>query len=145
MGEVENVGRYGIRGHSCLLPSDGKDILKAQRLGCGLRDANCNIIAPLRNSSSMYTLMDECRIVPDVVLAWVICFFRDGNLLHHLLSQTWVSTWQGWQEFNDRKMADGGDLCEDIWVDDLLQQFLKISVEHVVINCLTDEKESRNC
>ena len=104
-----------------------------------------NIIAPLRNSSSMYTLMDECRIVPDVVLAWLICFFPDGNLLHRLLSQTWVSTWQGWQEFNDRKMADGGDLCEESWVDDLLQKFLKISMEHVVINCLTDEKKSRNC
>ena len=72
MGEVENVGRYGIRGHSSLLPSDGNDILKAQRLGCGLRDASRDIIAPLRNSSSMYTLMDECRIVPDVVLAWLI-------------------------------------------------------------------------
>ena len=40
-------------------------------------------------------------------------------------------------------MADGGDLCEEIWVDDLLQKILKISMEHVVINCLTDEKRKQ--
>ena len=90
--------------------------MKAQRLGCGLRDARRDIIAPLRNSSSMYTLMDECRIVPDVVLAWLICFFPAGNLLHRLLSQTWVSTWQVWQEFNDRKMADGDVLKKHVHV-----------------------------
>ena len=101
--DKDNVGKYGIRGHSCLLPSDGKHILKAQRLGNGLADSNHGITDTLHNSSTMYTLLGECSFVPDVALAWFVTFFPDGKLLQRVLSQTWVSTWQGWEEFNNRK------------------------------------------
>ena len=121
----ENVGRYGIRGHSSLLPSDSKHILKAQRLGSGLADASRGIAEPLHNSSTMYILISEFRFVPDVALAWLIAFFPDGKLLQRLLSQTWVSTWQGWEEFNDRQISDGNDFCEEIWVDDVMQSSSK--------------------
>ena len=55
--EVGNVGNFGIRGHSSLLPSDGKYILKAQRLGCGVCDASSDQTVPLRNTEIMYKLM----------------------------------------------------------------------------------------
>ena len=143
MKEKENVSKYGIRGHSCLLPSDAKHILKAQRLGYGLADENYGITGTLHNSSTMYTLLGECQFVPDVAIAWFVTFFPDGKILQRLLSQTWVSTWQGWEDFNKREITDGNNFNEEIWVDDLLQKFLKISLEDVIINFVTDDKRKK--
>ena len=84
--------------------------------------------------------MDEYRFVPDVVWAWFICLFPDGHMLQRLLSRGLVSTWEGWRHFDKRCMSDHVNVCVELWVDHLIQEFLSISMEHVVVNCVTDEK-----
>ena len=128
----------GIRGRSSLLPEDGVFILRTQRLGLGVRSALRAASQSSRNSSAMYSVMDECRFVPDEVLAWLICHVPDGDLLHRLLFQPWVPDWHGWQEYLSKRGSSGCSFREDVWVDDLLQQFLATTMVDVVLDCPSD-------
>ena len=83
--------------------------------------------------------MDECRFVPDEVLASLVCHFPDSGLLERLLSQLWVPTWKGWQQYIDRKTGADAAFCEELRVDDVLQLFFTMTMDRIVVNHPSDQ------
>ena len=102
---VENSSRYGIREKSTLLPMDGCDMLKAQRLGCVVHGRRTSVSIPNSTSNStLNTLTDVFEFVPELVLALLISLFPDEANLKRMLSQTWVQTWEGWKEWEKKRL-----------------------------------------
>ena len=101
---VENCSRYGVRGKSTLLPMDGCDMLKAQRFGCFVHGGRNSVSCSNSSSNStLHTLTDEFRFVPDLVMALLISLFPDEANLKRMLSQTWAQTWEGWNEWENKQ------------------------------------------
>ena len=56
--------------------------------------------------------------MPDMVLALLMSVFPDEDLLYRMLSQEWLRTWKGWQEWDKSKRNEGSmDLSEDSFAE----------------------------
>ena len=134
----EDAGRIGVRGNSSLLPLDVCDLLKSQRFGFEM------ISHKNKKNSGPVDLLNVFDFVPDLVMGLLISLFPDETQLHRLLSQDWVRTWDGWQEWEKSNRNEGSiELSDDTYAEELVRRLIAISMDHVVTNYPTDAERRR--
>ena len=82
--------------------------------------------------------------MPDLVLALLMSIFPDETLLYRMLSQDWLRTWKGWQEWDKSKRNEGSmDLSEDSFAEELVRRIVAISMDQAVTNYPSDDERRR--
>ena len=100
----EDTGTVGIRWKSSLLPMDVCELLKSQRLGLEPH------FQQNKHSAKNTEFETVFEFVPDFVLALLMSMFPDEALLYRMLSQDWLRTWKGLQEWDKSKRN------EEVWI-----------------------------
>ena len=134
----DDTSRVGVRGNTSLLPIDVFELLKFQRSGIGVR--------PLQQVSSAQRkdFPDVFDFVPDLVLALLMSLYPDEVQLYRILSQGWLRTWKGWQEWDKSKRHEGSkDLNDDSFAEELVRRIITIPMDQAVTNYPSDDMRRR--
>ena len=123
----EYTSKFGIRGKSSLVPMDVCDLLKYQRFGFELHSRQID------NNATQIELSDVFDFVPDLVMALLMSVFTDEHQLHRVLSQDWLRTWKGWEEWDKSKRNEGSvDLSDDSFAEELVRRLVAISMDQAI-------------
>lgn len=129
----EDTGKFGIRGKSSLVPMDVCDLLKSQRFGFELHSRQAG------SGAKQIELSDVFDFVPDLVMALLMSVFTVESQLLRMLSQAWVRSWKGWEEWDKSKRNEGSvDLSDDSFAEELVRRLVAISMDQAVTNYPSD-------
>jgi hypothetical protein len=77
-------------------------------------------------------------------MALLMSLFTHETQLHRMLSQVWVRTWKGWEEWDKSKRNEGSmDLSDDCFAEELVRRLVAISMDQAVTNYPSDVERRR--
>ena len=77
-------------------------------------------------------------------MALLMSLFTHEAQLHRMLSQVWVRSWDGWEEWDKSKRNEGSmDLSDDNFAEELVRRLVAITMDQVVTNYPTDAERRR--